>query len=409
MKSRIYKISLQPNPEKKTKKVMVPEFPALYHPKPKKTKQVEKNNSGNPRTISTKTWKQIKIRNTISNSKDLELYHPKPKKQPGRKLQFQTSRNYKPEKQTENVVHKTSGYLTRPFCIQAAQRTLYIFWSEASVASRQVKPCLGGEMCQSTPRISLCYHGKKQNKPPGPNTNKKEECKRNTWNSHRLWKKDENSAKTQEEIENNTFTWEKIKKHVDEFSGNMSNFKKTNICSKERKPKTHIYIYITNKIFLRTKNHILRKSYIPKKTSLIPQKSEMPKKNKNLLPKYKYSRKNLLSKNMKNNNISPKKCYISKKYIFPKKKYSPKKLYSQNKSYIPQKKVIFPKKKLYSQKNVIFPKKSYIPKKNYIPKKKLYSQKKYIQFWQNDRYWKPNLDQILGPKAKSLPYKTAIF
>jgi hypothetical protein len=45
-----------------------------------------------------------------------------------------------------------------------------------------------------------------QNKPPGPNTNKKEECKRNTWNSHRLWKKDEKSAKTQEEIENNTFT-----------------------------------------------------------------------------------------------------------------------------------------------------------------------------------------------------------
>ena len=246
---------------------MVPEFPALYHPKPQKNKTGwKKYNSGNPRTISTKTWKQIKIRNTISNSKDLELYHPKPKKQPGRKLQFQTSRNYKPEKQTENVVHKTSGYLIRPFCIQAAQRTLYIFWSEASVASRQVKPCLGGEMCQSTPRISLCYHGKKQNKPPGPNTNKKEECKRNTWNSHRLWKKDENSAKTQEEIENNTFTWEKIKNMLMSFQETCQISKKQIYAQKkESKKHTYIYIYITNKIFLRTKNHILRKSYIPKK------------------------------------------------------------------------------------------------------------------------------------------------
>jgi hypothetical protein len=56
-KSRtIYKISLQPvTQRKKTKKVMVPEFPALYHPKPKKQNRLKKYNSGNPRTISPKT------------------------------------------------------------------------------------------------------------------------------------------------------------------------------------------------------------------------------------------------------------------------------------------------------------------------------------------------------------------
>jgi hypothetical protein len=34
---------------------MVPEFPALYHPKPKKQNRLKKYNSGNPRTISPKT------------------------------------------------------------------------------------------------------------------------------------------------------------------------------------------------------------------------------------------------------------------------------------------------------------------------------------------------------------------
>ena len=255
----IYKISLQPNPEKKTKKVMVPEFPALYHPKPKKTKHVEKKySSGNPRTISPKTWKHINIRNKISISKDLELYHPKPKKQPGRKLQFQTSRNYKPEKQTKNVIHKTSGYLIRPFCIQAAQRTLYIFWSEASVASRQVKPCLGGEMCQSTPRISLCYHGKKQN---------------TTWPKH------QQEGRMQE-------------KHL-EFTQIVEKRRKKCLPNTRRNRKQHIYLRKQNNIF--PEKVIFPNS---QKTSLIPQKSEMPKKNKNLLPKYIYSRKNLLSKKM---------------------------------------------------------------------------------------------------------------
>jgi hypothetical protein len=113
----------------------------------------------------------------------------------------------------------------------------------------------------------------------------------------------------------------------------------------KRKKTKNIYIYYKQNIFSNKITGSPKKLY-SQKTSLIPQTSEMPKKNKNLLPKYIYSRKNLLSR---------KKCkttiYHPKNVIFPKK------------TYIPKKKIIY-------------------PKKSYIPKKKLYFQK----FWQNDRY-----------------------
>ena len=110
---------------------------------------------------------------------------------------------------------------------------------------------------------------------------------------------------------------------------------KKQIYAQKKENKKHIYI--TNKIYLNKITDSPKKLY-SQKTSLIPQKSEMPKKNKNLLPKYIYSRKNLLSR---------KKCkttiYHPKNVIFPKKHISKKKSYTQ-------KKVIFPKKS-YTSRN----------------------------------------------------------
>jgi hypothetical protein len=67
-----------------------------------------------------------------------------------------------------------------------------------------------------------------------------------------LWKKDEKSAKTQEEIENNTFTWEKNKRTCWWVLRKRVKFPKNKYMLKRKKTK-NIYIYITNKIYFRTK------------------------------------------------------------------------------------------------------------------------------------------------------------
>ena len=212
----------------------------------------------------------------------------------------------------------------------------------------------------------------------------REEAKQATWPKHqqegrmqekhleftqvveKRWKQCQNTRRNRKQ---HIYLRKNKKKHVDEFSGNMSNFKKTNICSKERKQKTHIYIYYKQNIFTNKKPYSPKKLY-SKKTSLIPQKSEMPKKTKTCYQNTNIPGKIYYPKTWKTTIYHPKNVIFQKIYI-PKKNIPPK-------NYIPKTKVIFPKKKLYSKKKVIFPKKCYIPQKKLYSKKKLYSQKKII-------------------------------